>query len=70
LLQYLAVTFGRVVWCNGHSSIRTAAPQKPPSEWVVTLALRPSWPHFLAGSSESFILKKFLAPRISLARRG
>jgi hypothetical protein len=32
--------------------------------------LRHSWPHFLAGSSESFILKKFLASRISLDRRG
>jgi hypothetical protein len=70
LLQYLSLTFRRVVWFNFHSYIRTAAPQKPPSEWVVTHALRHSWPHFLAGSPESFILKKFLASKISLHRCG
>ena len=53
LLQYLAMTFRRVVWFNFHSYIRTRSPQKPPSEWVVTHALRHSWPHFLAGSPES-----------------
>jgi hypothetical protein len=70
LLQYLAVTFRRAVWFNFHSYIRTATPQKPPSEWVVAQALRHSWPHFLAGSSESFILKKFLPGKISLDRCG
>jgi hypothetical protein len=70
LLQYLAMTFRRVVWCNFHSYIRTHSPQKPPSEWVVTHALRHSWPHFLAGSPESLTLKKFLASKISLDRCG
>jgi hypothetical protein len=70
LLQYLAVTFRRAVWFNFHSYIRTAAPQKPPSEWVVSHALRHSWPQFLAGSPESQTLKKFLAPKISLDRCG
>jgi hypothetical protein len=64
------MTFRRVVWFNFHSYIRTHSPQKPPSEWVVTHALRHSWPHFLAGSPESLTLKKFLASKISLARRG
>jgi hypothetical protein len=36
----------------------------------VTHALRHSWPHFLAGSPESSILKKFLASKISLDRCG
>ena len=40
LLQYLALHFHRVVWFNFHSCIRTAAPQKPLSEWVVSHALR------------------------------
>src|SRR5206468_6252124 len=35
LLQYLALSFRRVTWFNFHSYIRTASPQKPPSEWVV-----------------------------------
>ena len=60
LLQYLAVTFRRAVWFNFHSYIRTASPQKPPSEWVVSHALRQTWPQFLAASPESASLKKFL----------
>lgn len=64
LLQYLSVSFPRVAWFNFHSYIRTAAPQKSPSEWVVSHALRHTWPDFLRGSSESTILKKFLATKI------
>jgi hypothetical protein len=70
LLQYLALHFRRVVWFNFHTYIRTASPQKPPSEWVVSHALRHTWPQFLAGSPESVTLKKFLATKISLARCG
>lgn len=70
LLQYLAVRFRRVSWFNFHSYIRTASPQKPPSEWVVSHALRHTWPDFLRGSVQSTILKKFLAPKISPARCG
>ena len=70
LLQYLAVSFRRVIWFNFHSYIRTASPQKPPSEWVVSHALRHTWPDFLKGSSQSAILKKFLASKISFDRCG
>ena len=70
LLQYLALNFRRVAWFNFHSYIRTASPQKPPSEWVVSQALRHTWPEFLSGSSQSSILKKFLASKISPARCG
>jgi hypothetical protein len=70
LLQYLAVTLRRAVWFNFHSYIRTASPQKPPSEWVVSHALRHSWPQFLAASPESATLKKFLTDKISLDRCG
>jgi len=65
LLQYLAVCFRRVCWFNFHTYLRTASPQKPPSEWVVTHALRQSWPYFLAYSPESLTLKKFLASKIA-----
>ena len=70
LLQYLALSFRRVAWFNFHSYIRTASPQKPPSEWVVSQALRHTWPDFLLGLSHSNILKKFLAAKISPARCG
>src|ERR1035437_1165120 len=70
LLQYLAVTFSRAVWLSFHSFIRTATPQKPPSEWVVSRALRHSWPHFLVGSPESQTIKKFLVSKIHLDRCG
>jgi hypothetical protein len=70
LLQYLALSFRRVTWFNFHSYIRTASPQKPPSEWVVSHALRHGWPEFLAASPESVTLKKFLASKISLDRCG
>ena len=68
LLQYLALRFRRVAWFNFHSYIRTACSQKPPSEWVVSHALRHTWPDFLRGSFESRILKKFLASKISPKR--
>jgi len=68
LLQYLALSFRRVAWFNFHSYIRTASPQKPPSEWVVSHALRHTWLDFLSGSSQSTILKKFLASKISPQR--
>ena len=70
LLQYLALTFRRVAWFNFHSYIRTASPQKPPSEWVVSQALRSNWPGFLCGLPQNAILKKFLAAKISPARCG
>jgi hypothetical protein len=70
LLQYLALSFRRVVWFNFHSYIRTTCPEKPPSEWVVAQALRYTWPHFLRGSAASPILKKFLASKISPERCG
>jgi hypothetical protein len=70
LLQYLALSFRRVVWFNFHSYLRTACLQRPPSEWVVAQALRHTWPDFLRSSSSTFILKKFLAAKISPARCG
>jgi hypothetical protein len=70
LLQYLAVNFRRVAWASFHSYIRTASPQKPPSEWVVTHALQHAWPHFLRFSPASKILKKFLADKIAPSQWG
>jgi hypothetical protein len=63
LLQYLALTFRSSVWRNFSSYLRTANTSKPPSEWVVALALRNTWPDFLRFSPPGFILKKFLAAK-------
>ncbi len=68
LLQYLALSFRRITWFNFHSYLRTAAPQKPPSEWVVAQALRHTWIDFLRSSPHSAILRKFLALKISPKR--
>jgi hypothetical protein len=65
LMQCLALNFRRVTWFNFHTYIRTAAPQKPPSEWVVAHALRQTWPQFLRGCPQCLDLKKFLASKIS-----
>jgi hypothetical protein len=65
LMQYLALNFRRVTWFNFNTYIRTAAPQKPPSEWVVSHALRHTWPQFLRGSTKSLALKKFLKSKIN-----
>jgi len=65
LLQYLSLNFRRVTWFNFHTYIRTAAPEKPPSEWVVAQALRHTWPQFLRVCAQSLALKKFLALKIS-----
>lgn len=64
LLQYLALNFRRATWFNFHTYMRTAAPEKPPSEWVVAQALRHTWPQFLRDCTLSFALKKFLASKI------
>lgn len=68
LLQYLALTFRRVAWCQFNSYIRTAKTNLPPSEWVLTHALRNTWPDFLRFSPYALILKKFLANKVALHR--
>jgi hypothetical protein len=65
LMQCLALNFRRLTWFNFHTYIRTAAPQKPPSEWVVAQALRHTWPQFLQVGPQSLNLKKFLASKIN-----
>lgn len=68
LLQYLALTFRCAVWRNFSSYLRTMQTEAPPSEWVVTMALRNTWYDFLRFSPPGFILKKFLASKIDPRR--
>jgi hypothetical protein len=63
LLQYLSVVFPKLVWDSFGSWLRTIRPGIPPSEFVVTNALRHTLPEFLLGSSKSDSLAKFIADR-------
>ena len=55
LLQYLAVTFGRAVWFNFHSYIRTRSPQKHAFRMGRFLRAPPH----LAGISRGFSGKRY-----------
>ncbi|HXW68917.1 MAG TPA: transposase [Dissulfurispiraceae bacterium] len=68
ILQYLSVRFPALVWSNFGSWIRTIRPGVLPSEYVVSTALRNSFPEFLAGSSEDVTFAKFLVDRIDFSK--
>ena len=68
LLQYLACTAPQLVWEKFGSWIRTIRPGIPPSEQVTAMALKNSFPEFLADTTKSYIYKKFLRDRIDLSR--
>ena len=68
LLQILSATTPKSVWrCYG-SWIRTIRPGLAPSEQVAAIALGNTLPGFLAGSTKTSILVKFLRARIDLSR--
>lgn len=68
LLQYLAVTFPKLVWNNFGSWMRTIRPGLCPSELVTSISLRNTLPEFLADSRRTSILVKFLRRRIDPSR--
>jgi hypothetical protein len=63
LLQYLAAVHTKQVWASFGSWLRTIRPGVAPSEFVVSTALRQSFPEFLLVNSESNNLAKFIAER-------
>ena len=63
LLQYLAVAFPNLVWNSFGSWLRTIRPGIPPSELVVTNALRQSLPEFLLDAVQHNFLAKFIVER-------
>src|SRR5499433_382584 len=63
LLQYLAVIAPKLVWDSFGSWLRTIRPGIPPSEFVVTNALRRTLPDYLLDSPENDSLAKFIADR-------
>jgi len=68
VLQCLAVLDAPSVWRQFGSWLRTIRPGIPPSEQVVSVALRHSLPLFLADSSQNQPLVKFIRDHVDLDR--
>jgi hypothetical protein len=68
ILQTLAVNSTSTVWKSFGSWIRTVRPGIVPSEFVNIIALRNSFPEFLAITSEDLSLAKFIRNRIDISR--
>ena len=66
LLQYLALQHGQEVWSNFRSWLRTMKTDQPPSELVVSYALRSSLFDFLVNSPEDHKLKKIIAENMTV----
>lgn len=62
VLQLLAIQKRRTIWSHFRSWLRTMNPDLPPSELVVTQALRTTLPEFLEDPRAPTDLVKFLAP--------
>jgi hypothetical protein len=68
LLQILSAAEPKSVWQCFGSWIRTIRPGLPPSEQVAAMAMENTLPRFLAVSTKTSILVKFLRHRIDLSR--
>jgi hypothetical protein len=68
LLQILSATKPNLVWQSFGSWIRTIRPGLAPSEQVAAIALRNTFPEFLATAAKTVILVKFLRDRLDLSR--
>jgi hypothetical protein len=68
LQQHLAVNFRAKVWDHFKSWMRTMKPELPPSEAVVSQALRVNLGDFLVAASEDHELAKFILDRLDFER--
>ena len=64
LLQYLSLASTKLVWQAFGSWLRTIRPGILPTEFVTSIALRNSFPHFLASSPLEDTFAKFLRNRL------
>ena len=64
LLQILSATVPQLVWSSFGSWLRTIRPGLAPSELVVAISLRNTFPEFLADIKEAENLKKFMQKNI------
>src|SRR5260370_17517120 len=67
LLQILSAIKPNLVWQSFGSWIRTIRPGLAPSEQLVAIALRNTFPAFLATAPKPVILVKFLPARLDLS---
>jgi len=68
LLQILSAMQPKLVWLSFGSWIRTVRQGLAPSEQVVAIALRNTFPEFLASAAKTVILVKFLRHHLDLSR--
>ena len=68
LMQVLATTVPRLVWCSFGSWLRTVRPGICPSEMVVAIAMRNTLPDFLADDACAPRLTKFIRDRLDINR--
>jgi hypothetical protein len=68
LLQILSAMKPQLVWRSFGSWIRTVRPGLAPSELVVAIALRNTFPEFLVAAAQTVTLVKFLRDRLDLSR--
>jgi len=66
LLQYLSLRYGKDVWAQFRSWLRTMNPHTPPSEWVVSKALSSSLFEFLLNAPPEHNLKKIIAENVAV----
>lgn len=68
LLQYLSLGYGKEVWQQFRSWLRTMKTNNPPSEMVVSYALRSSLFDFLVNSPQDHNLKKIISKNMTMER--
>lgn len=68
ILHYLALTQSRLVWKSFGSWLRTIRPNVHPSEQVVMLAMKNTYPEFLSNTSIDAELQKFIRCRLDPSR--
>jgi len=66
LLQYLSLVYGKEVWSQFRSWLRTMKTDNPPSELVVSYALRSSLFEFLVNSPQDHNLKKIITENMTI----
>lgn len=68
ILLYLALTQTTLVWKSFGSWLRTIRPNVHPSEMVVMLALKNTYPEFLSDAANPSDLQKFIRDRLDPSR--
>lgn len=68
LLQYLAMNFSKEIWSSFGSWLRTIRPGIPPSEQVVSMALRNTYLQFLLSRKINLSFKKFIMEKMDFDR--